>query len=72
VSCSHTSTTTTLPHASNPPPLQGEPGETLPQLVAQTGAGLLVTDYSPLRLGRTWKQQVNGQQQQQQRGCACA
>uniref|UniRef100_A0A383VG34 Deoxyribodipyrimidine photo-lyase n=1 Tax=Tetradesmus obliquus TaxID=3088 RepID=A0A383VG34_TETOB len=39
--------------------LQGEPGETLPQLVADTGAGLLVTDYSPLRLGRTWKQQVS-------------
>ncbi|KAF6253825.1 class II photolyase [Scenedesmus sp. NREL 46B-D3] len=38
--------------------LQGEPADTLPQLVAQTGAGLLVTDYSPLRLGRTWKQQV--------------
>lgn len=39
---------------------QGEPGDTLPQLVSRCGAGLLVTDYSPLRLGRTWKQQVGG------------
>lgn len=29
--------------------------ETLPQLVADTGAALLVTDFAPLRLGRQWR-----------------
>ncbi|KAG2438770.1 hypothetical protein HXX76_005312 [Chlamydomonas incerta] len=38
--------------------LQGDPAETLPALVSGLGAGLLVTDYSPLRLGRTWREQV--------------
>lgn len=38
--------------------LQGEPSETIPRLVSDVGAGLLVTDYSPLRLGRTWRTQV--------------
>jgi hypothetical protein len=37
---------------------QGDPAETLPQLCTDTGAGLLVTDYSPLRLGRQWRNQV--------------
>jgi hypothetical protein len=38
---------------------QGDPAETLPQLCTDTGAGLLVTDYSPLRLGRQWRNQVS-------------
>ncbi|PNW75594.1 hypothetical protein CHLRE_12g533000v5 [Chlamydomonas reinhardtii] len=38
--------------------LKGDPAHTLPQLVSGLGAGLLVTDYSPLRLGRTWRDQV--------------
>jgi len=29
-----------------------------PQLLSDVSAGLLVTDYSPLRLGRQWRQQV--------------
>jgi deoxyribodipyrimidine photo-lyase len=40
--------------------LQGNPAETIPKLVRDSGAGLLVTDYSPLRLGRQWRQQVGG------------
>jgi hypothetical protein len=38
--------------------LEGDPKETLPKLVKDTGASLLVTDMSPLRLGRTWKTEV--------------
>ncbi|GFH19611.1 photolyase/cryptochrome alpha/beta domain-containing protein, partial [Haematococcus lacustris] len=38
--------------------LKGDPTDTLPQLVEQTGAGLLVTDFSPLRVGRQWRTQV--------------
>ncbi|GLC37213.1 hypothetical protein PLESTB_000992000 [Pleodorina starrii] len=38
--------------------LQGDPVQTLPDLVSRLGAGLLVTDYSPLRLGRQWREQV--------------
>lgn len=37
---------------------RGDPLETLPQLVVDTSAGLLVTDYSPLRLGRQWREAV--------------
>jgi DNA photolyase len=37
---------------------QGAPSDTLPQLVASLDAGLLVTDYSPLRLGREWRDAV--------------
>jgi hypothetical protein len=37
---------------------QGDPAVTVPKLVRDTGAGLLVTDYSPLRLGRQWRDQV--------------
>jgi hypothetical protein len=33
---------------------------TLPKLVKDTGAGLLVTDYSPMRLGREWRDKVGG------------
>lgn len=38
--------------------MQGDPADTLPQLVRDTSAALLVTDYGPLRLGRTWRMQV--------------
>ncbi|PRW61487.1 CPD photolyase isoform B [Chlorella sorokiniana] len=38
--------------------LKGDPTETLPQLVQDTGASLLVTDFTPLRLGRQWKEGV--------------
>eukprot|EP00199_Chlamydomonas_sp_CCMP681_P000338 CAMPEP_0119109788 /NCGR_PEP_ID=MMETSP1180-20130426/23390_1 /TAXON_ID=3052 ORGANISM="Chlamydomonas cf sp, Strain CCMP681" /NCGR_SAMPLE_ID=MMETSP1180 /ASSEMBLY_ACC=CAM_ASM_000741 /LENGTH=574 /DNA_ID=CAMNT_0007095753 /DNA_START=105 /DNA_END=1829 /DNA_ORIENTATION=- len=38
--------------------LKGDPAETLPKLMADTKAGLLVTDYSPLRIGKTWRKQV--------------
>ena len=38
--------------------LKGNPVDTVPQLVSDCGAGLLVTDYSPLRLGRQWRTQV--------------
>jgi hypothetical protein len=37
---------------------QGDPAATIPKLVADTKAGLLVTDYSPLRLGRKWRNEV--------------
>lgn len=33
---------------------------TIPNLVKDTGAGLLVTDYGPLRLGRQWREKVCG------------
>lgn len=38
--------------------LKGEPASTIPQLVRNTASTLLVTDYSPLRLGRVWRDQV--------------
>ncbi|KAG2489952.1 hypothetical protein HYH03_011582 [Edaphochlamys debaryana] len=38
--------------------LKGDPAQTLPELVSRLGAGLLVTDYAPLRLGRQWREQV--------------
>ncbi|GFH13537.1 photolyase/cryptochrome alpha/beta domain-containing protein, partial [Haematococcus lacustris] len=37
----------------------GDPTDTLPQLVEQSQAGLLVTDFSPLRVGRQWRTQVS-------------
>lgn len=39
-------------------PAAGDPSETIPKLVQDTGASLLVTDYAPLRLGRQWRQAV--------------
>ena len=39
--------------------LKGDPVETVPRLVEDCGAGLLVTDYSPLRVGRQWRTQVS-------------
>lgn len=38
----------------------GDPTETIPKLVKDTGAGLLVTDFAPLRLGRQWRDAVRG------------
>ena len=35
--------------------LRGDPTETVPNLVRDTGAALLVTDFAPLRLGREWR-----------------
>ena len=36
----------------------GDPSETIPALVKESGAGLLVTDFAPLRLGRQWREAV--------------
>lgn len=41
--------------------LQGDPVDTLPEFLEDVSAGLLVTDYSPLRLGRQWRQGVSTQ-----------
>lgn len=38
--------------------LAGDPGRSLPEFVDRTGAGSLVTDYSPLRIVRGWKDRV--------------
>ena len=38
--------------------LRGDPTETVPKLVKDTGAALLVTDFGPLRLGREWRSKV--------------
>ena len=39
--------------------LRGDPTVTLPALVQDTGAALLVTDFGPLRLGREWRSKVS-------------
>lgn len=41
--------------------IAGNPAETVPQLVKDTGASLLVTDFAPLRLGRQWREAVSEQ-----------
>ena len=38
--------------------LEGDPNETLPAFATECGAGLIVTDQSPLRLGRQWRDAV--------------
>uniref|UniRef100_A0A061QXU7 Deoxyribodipyrimidine photo-lyase n=1 Tax=Tetraselmis sp. GSL018 TaxID=582737 RepID=A0A061QXU7_9CHLO len=38
--------------------LKGDPAETVPRLVEDTKAALLVTDFSPLRLGMQWRTKV--------------
>lgn len=38
--------------------LLGDPSETIPEFVEKHDVGLLVTDFSPLRVGRHWKQVV--------------
>ena len=39
--------------------LQGDPTEEIPKFVDSCHASLLVTDFSPLRLGRTWREGVS-------------
>ncbi len=38
--------------------LRGNPVQTIPKLVKDTGAGLLVTDFAPMRIGREWREGV--------------
>lgn len=38
--------------------LRGDPGETVPRLISEIDAGLLVVDQAPLRLPRQWKESV--------------
>jgi deoxyribodipyrimidine photo-lyase len=38
--------------------LQGEAKDTVPRLAAELGVGLLVTDMSPVRLARQWRDDV--------------
>lgn len=38
--------------------LRGDPVQTVAQLVKDSGAALLVTDFAPLRLGRQWREGV--------------
>lgn len=38
--------------------LTGEPGKTLSRFAAASAAGVVVTDFSPLRLNRSWKREV--------------
>ncbi len=38
--------------------LRGDCTETVPKLANDLGAGLLVTDFSPLRIGRQWRDSV--------------
>ena len=40
--------------------LRGSPSDTVPAFVARHDVGVLVTDYSPLRLGREWREAVAG------------
>lgn len=47
-------------HTGTRPRHAGDPLEMVPQLVASTGASLLVTDFAPLRLGRQWREGVAG------------
>ena len=37
----------------------GRPEEQIPRITAKMNAGLIVTDFSPLRLNRLWKEQVS-------------
>jgi deoxyribodipyrimidine photo-lyase len=39
--------------------LKGDPAVTIPGLVADTKAGLLVADFGPLRLGREWRDKAS-------------
>ena len=38
--------------------LQGEPHQTIPSFLKMISAGLLVTDFNPLRINRSWKDKV--------------
>lgn len=37
---------------------EGDPVEIVPELARQLGAGLIVTDFSPLRLPRSWRESI--------------
>ena len=37
---------------------QGDPADTIPKLVKDAGAGLLVVDQSPVRLAQSWRKQA--------------
>lgn len=38
--------------------LHGEPVDAIPSLIDDSGAGILVTDFSPLRISLTWKSRI--------------
>jgi deoxyribodipyrimidine photo-lyase len=38
--------------------LEGSPDETIPHFVKQHEASLLITDFSPLRIGRNWREKI--------------
>lgn len=38
--------------------LQGEPGSVLPPFLENTGAGLLIADFNPLKITMTWRREV--------------
>ena len=38
--------------------LRGDPIQTIPKLVKDTDAGLLVTDFAAMRIGREWRDGV--------------
>jgi deoxyribodipyrimidine photo-lyase len=38
--------------------LEGEPGEEIPRFIEQEDASLLITDFDPLRIKRTWRETV--------------
>ncbi|MCQ8902671.1 MAG: deoxyribodipyrimidine photo-lyase [Methanothrix sp.] len=38
----------------------GDPGDVIPSLIDDSRAGILVADFSPLRISRTWKSMVAG------------
>ncbi len=38
--------------------LEGSPDETIPHFVKQREASLLITDFSPLRIGRNWRKSI--------------
>ena len=38
--------------------LKGDPAETIPKLVADSGAALLVADQSPMKMARGWRTKV--------------
>lgn len=36
----------------------GDPGNVIPEIIDDSGAGMLIADFSPLRISRTWKSMV--------------
>lgn len=39
--------------------LQGKPEKTIPQFVKETQAGAVFTDFSPLKIGRNWRERIS-------------